>query len=198
MKLKDMPQLKDITDNDPAGIKEIKLKLKDNAYLLNLTLNDVMSQVRSGFFGQSVQRFQRGRDEIRVWVRYNQEERSSIKNLDDMRIVSPSGQRVPLTEIANYRIARGEISINHIDGKREIRVEADLVDPANTSATDMMTTIQEDILPGIFAQYPTVSASFEGQNREAGKVAKSAGDVLPIIVFMIFVIIALAFLTSAS
>ncbi|MFT5764857.1 MAG: multidrug efflux pump subunit AcrB, partial [Saprospiraceae bacterium] len=100
-RLKEMPQLKDITDNDPAGIKEIKINLKDNAYLLNLTLNEVMAQVRSGFFGQSVQRFQRGRDEIRVWVRYEQGGRNSIKNLDEMWIVTPSRNRVPLSEIAS-------------------------------------------------------------------------------------------------
>lgn len=61
-----MPQLKDVSDNDPQGIKEIRLELKDNAYLLGLNLNSVMQQVRAGFFGQSVQRFQRGRDEMRV------------------------------------------------------------------------------------------------------------------------------------
>ena len=94
------PRLADITDNDPAGIKEIKLELKENAYLLGLTLQGVMSQVRSGFFGASVQRFQRGRDEIRVWVRYDRSNRSSITNLDEMRIVTPAGNRVPLAAVS--------------------------------------------------------------------------------------------------
>jgi multidrug efflux pump subunit AcrB len=191
-KLINLPQLKDITDNDPDGIKEIKIKLKDNAYLLNLTLNDVMSQVRSGFFGQSVQRFQRGRDEIRVWVRYEQEGRSSIKNLDEMWIVTPSRNRVPLTEIASYTIERGEVAINHLEGQREIKVEANLKD-AKESATDMLALVQNDIMPAIFAKYPNVTASYEGQNREAGKVANSAKTVLPIILLLIYVIIAFTF-----
>ncbi len=67
--LKKNQELKDVIDNDPQGIKEINIKLKDNAYLLGLTLNDVMSQIRSGFFGRQAQRFQRGQDEIKVWVR---------------------------------------------------------------------------------------------------------------------------------
>ena len=96
--------LKDVSDNDPAGIKEIEIRLKENAYPLGFTLNDVIGQVRSGFFGLQVQRFQRRRDEIRVWVRYDREERSWIKNLDDMRIVSPTGQRVPLSEIADIKL----------------------------------------------------------------------------------------------
>ncbi|NNE28118.1 MAG: efflux RND transporter permease subunit, partial [Saprospiraceae bacterium] len=89
--MRQMPELKDIADNDPEGIKEIRIKLRENAYLLGLTYNDVMAQVRAAFFGQPIQRFQRGRDEIRVWVRYDRKERSSIKNLDDQRIVTQTG-----------------------------------------------------------------------------------------------------------
>ncbi|MFT6320584.1 MAG: multidrug efflux pump subunit AcrB, partial [Granulosicoccus sp.] len=117
------PRMADVTDNDPAGIKEIKIQLKENAYLLGLTLNGVMSQVRSGFFGAAVQRFQRGRDEIRVWVRYDETNRNSITDLDEMRIVTPTGDRVPLAEIVTYKIERGDVVINHLDGRREIRVE---------------------------------------------------------------------------
>ena len=131
--LRSNDRLKDITDNDPAGIKEINVQLKENAYLLGLTLNEVMSQVRAGFFGQSVQRFQRGQDEIRVWVRYDRSGRNSIKNLDDMWIVTPSRERVPLSEIAKYSIERGEVSINHLNGIREIKVEADMKDSDDSS-----------------------------------------------------------------
>ena len=184
--------LKDITDNDPAGIKEIKITLKESAYAMGFQLNNVISQVRSGFFGNQAQRFQRRRDEIRVWVRYEKEQRSSIKNLDDMRIASPTGERVPLREIADYEIQRGEIAINHLDGKREIRVDGDLKDP-NNSATEIMTDIKTEMLPLMKEQFPNVTAVFEGQNREANKTTDSAATILPIIVFMIFVIIAFTF-----
>jgi len=187
------PLLKDIADNDPAGIKEIEITLKESAYALGFTLNDVIGQVRSGFFGFQAQRFQRRRDEIRVWVRYDRDARSSIKNLDDMRIVSSSGKRVPLSEIAEYQIARGEISINHLDGRREINVNADLKDPRNSSATDIMAEVKEVIMPEIQAQYPTVTAGFEGQNREAERTGSSAAKVLPVIVFLMFMIIAFTF-----
>jgi multidrug efflux pump subunit AcrB len=186
------PLLKDISDNDPAGIKEIKITLKESAYAMGFQLNNVISQVRSGFFGNQAQRFQRRRDEIRVWVRFEKEQRSSLKDLDDMRIVSPSGARVPLREVANYEIQRGEISINHLDGKREIGIEGDLKDPSN-SATEIMTEIKSEMLPIMEEQFPNVTAIFEGQNREANKTVDSAKAILPLIVFLIFVIIAFTF-----
>ena len=191
-KLINLPQLKDISDNDPAGIKEIELRLKENAFLLGLTYNDVMRQVRSGFFGQSIQRFQRGQDEIRVWVRYDQHERKSIKNLDDMWIVTNTDQRVPLSEIATYQIRRGEVAINHLDGKREILVEANLKDRKG-SATEILAGIQTNIMPEILAGFPTVTPLYEGQNREANKVSGSVGKVLPIVLFLIYAIIAFTF-----
>ena len=190
--MRELPQLKDISDNDPAGIKEINLKLKDNAYQLGLTLNEVMSQVRSGFFGRSVQRFQRGRDEIRVWVRYDRSERRSIKSLDDMWIVTSSRNRVPLSEIAQYTIERGEVAINHLDGRREIQVQADLKNRQD-SATDILSNIQTNIIPRILAKYPTVSPLYEGQNRSASEVSDSVKASLPTILFLIYAIIAFTF-----
>ena len=186
------PKLKNVTDNDPQGIKEIRIKLKEKAHMLGLNLSDVMGQVRSGFFGLQVQRFQRGQDEIKVWVRFEHETRSSISSMFNMRILTPSGARVPLSEIAFYEIERGEISINHIDGKREIKIEADMVS-RKESASDVIANIRDNIFPDIQAKHSSVSAQFEGQNREAEKTQKSSKAVLPIILFLIYAVIAFTF-----
>ncbi|MEL6562268.1 MAG: efflux RND transporter permease subunit [Bacteroidota bacterium] len=185
-------KLRDIGDNDPEGIKEIRLTMKEKAYALGLTLNEMISQVRYGFNGLQVQRFQRGEDEIIVWVRFERGGRSSISDLDNMRIVTPGGDRVPLSELATYQIERGEISINHLDGKREIRLDADLVNPRE-SAADIVATIRNEIVPEIQLKYPSVSASYEGQNREAGKTISSGIKVSFIILFLIYVVIAFTF-----
>ncbi len=184
--------LKDIEDNDPAGIKEIRLQLKDNAYLLGLNLRGIMSQVRAGFFGTQAQRFQRSQDEIRVWVRYDRENRSSITDLDEMRIVTPSGSRVPLKEIASYSIERGDVAINRLEGRREIRISADMKN-FKDSPTDVMTEIREQIMPDIQSKYPSVSASYEGQNREFSKLEKSLNVAGPAVLLLIYITIAFTF-----
>ncbi|NHF58492.1 efflux RND transporter permease subunit [Flavobacteriaceae bacterium TP-CH-4] len=185
--------LKDIADNDPAGIKEIRLELKENAYLLGLDLRTVMNQVRAGFFGAQAQRFQRGQDEIRVWVRYDRENRSSIADLDDMRIVTPSGSRVPLKEIATYSIERGDVAINRLEGQREIQISADLKDPKATSPVDIMNEIKTVIMPEIQSKYPTVTASYEGQNRERNKLFDSLNFVGLSVLALIYITIAFTF-----
>ena len=190
--LENNPLLKDVTDNDPAGIKEVKITLKDNAYLVGLNLQAVMAQVRSGFFGFQAQRFQRGQDEIKIWVRYDKKDRSSIKNLDDMRIITPTGTRIPFSEIANYVIERGDIAINHLEGKREIQITADLKD-LSASATDILDNIKMNIMPEILSKYPTVKPLYEGQNREAKKTTDSLNLVGPIVLLLIYIVIAFTF-----
>ena len=184
--------LTDVTDTDPEGIKEIYVELNETAYALGLNLQAVMAQVRAGFFGLQAQRFQRGQDEIRVWVRYDRSNRESIKNLDAMRIIAPGGQRVPFSEIATYEIRRGDESISHLNGLREIQVNADLKDPKG-SPTEILVNIENNIMPEILSKYPTVNVLYEGQNREAKKLTDSAKLVVPIVIFLIYVVIAFTF-----
>ncbi|MGB0981214.1 MAG: efflux RND transporter permease subunit [Winogradskyella sp.] len=190
--LEDNNLLKDVTDNDPAGIKEIRIQLNESAYALGLNLRTVMTQVRSAFFGSQAQRFQRGQDEIRVWVRYDRANRSSVNNLDNMRITTPSGKKVPLKEIASYSIARGDVAINHLEGRREIQVSADIKDVKKTSATDVMAEIEDVIMPEILSKYPTVTPSYEGQNRERVKLMKSL-SVGWVVLALIYIVIAFTF-----
>ncbi len=184
--------LADVSDTDPEGIKEINVVLKEKAYSLGLNLASVMSQVRAGFFGLQAQRFQRGQDEIRVWVRYDRDNRESINDLDDMRIVTASGERVPFAEIATYTIKRGDESISHLNGQREIQVNADLKDPKG-SPTEILDDLKSNAMTEILSKYPTVSVSYEGQNREANKLTKSAETAVPVILFLIYVVIAFTF-----
>lgn len=184
--------LKDVNDNDQQGIKEINVELKPKAYMLGLSLQDVLGQIRSGFFGKEVQRLQRGRDEVRIWVRYNEKDRSSINNLSEMFITTPTRDKVPLDELVTYTIKRGVVSINHLDGKRQINVEADMVNET-ASVTEILGFVKSDLIPGILAKYPTVSVLYEGQNREAEKTQKSATKALPVVLFLIIAMITFTF-----
>ena len=118
-----MSDLTDVTDNASIGQRELELKLKPLAYHLGLTQSDITQQIRQGFFGEEIQRLQVNTDEIRVWVRYPKEDRLSISHLESMKIKMPGGAEYPLTELAEYDIKRGIVSINHFNGARDWRDE---------------------------------------------------------------------------
>ena len=189
--LSNISLIKDISDTDPAGVKEVRLELKPKAYALGLNLNLVMGQVRTAFFGAEVQRFQREQDEIRVWVRYDKKDRNSLNDLSLMRILTPTGKRVPLNEIADYTIERGDVSINRLYNAREIQVNAGIKDPDEVG--NVIFKIQNDIVPNILKRYPSVTALYEGQSRELSKLATSFKNAAPILFLLIYLTIAFTF-----
>ncbi|MBX2980567.1 MAG: efflux RND transporter permease subunit [Flavobacteriales bacterium] len=189
--LERLPVLRDVIDSDKPGDREVVLQLKQKAYMLGLTTGDVMQQVRQGFFGQEVQRVQRGEDEIKIWVRLGEEGRASLRDLEDMRIRTPDGRAIPLSELATYHIERGIRAINHLDGQREVRIEADMAN-AKLSSTDAQQTIRDEVLPPILAKYPGIRYSFEGQGEQSRKVGESSRRVLPITLLIMFAIMVFA------
>jgi multidrug efflux pump subunit AcrB len=109
-----------------------------------------------------------------------------------MKLLTPDGLRVPFKEVASYSIERGEVAINHLEGRREIQISADLKDP-KASATDILADLKENVIPEILSKYPSVTALYEGQNRESNKLAKSAEVIIPIILFLMYATIAFTF-----
>lgn len=188
--LRKLPMLRDVVDSDRPGNREVVLKLKDKARLLGLTLQDVAVQVRQGFFGLEAQRVQRGEDEVRIWVRYAESARASLRDLEDMRIRTADGRQFPLSELVSHHIERGIRGINHLDGQREVRVEADLSSSAQ-SATDAQALVASGIMAPLLAKYPGLSYSFEGQGEQSRKVGGSAMRVLPITLIIMFAMIVL-------
>jgi multidrug efflux pump subunit AcrB len=187
-----LSELTDVVDNNQEGLREVNITLKEKGRFLGLNLQEVVAQVRSGFFGSEVQRLQRGRDEVRVWVRYDEIDRANLEKLQDMRVRFADGREFPLSEIAELQIQRGIININHIDGKREVKIEADIARD-DVSVSDLTASLKTDIIPRILVDYPTVGALFEGQNREQEKSAKSIQLVGTVVLALMFFVIALTF-----
>ena len=190
--LAEIDKLGGISDNDPAGPREVRIKLKPQAYLLGFTDMMVASQIRSGFFGAEVQRLQRGEDEIKVWVKYNFEDRKSLGKFEDMRIRAQDGGSYPLSTIADYTIERGTQVINHIDGKREITVEADLSD-LSAEVPKILERVDQEVLAPILKEHPTVTTAESGQQREIKKMGRSSRTALTIAFVVMFFLVALSF-----
>jgi multidrug efflux pump subunit AcrB len=190
--LEQMAELTDVVDNNQEGLRELNIELKEKARFLGLDLQDIIGQVRAAFFGAEAQRLQRGEDEVRVWLRYGEDSRRSIADLQNMRIRLAGGEEYPMSEIVDLKPQRGVIAINHVDGKREVKVEADVTNNS-VSVTDVNGRVQDVILPVILDKYPGVSTVTDGQVRNQEKTANSAAIVVPIVFAMMFFVIALTF-----
>ena len=105
--LRDYTGVSDIADDFEPGKAELKLKLKETGRTLGLTLSDLARQIRQGFYGDEAQRIQRGRDDIRVMVRYPEDQRKSLADIENIRIRLPDGTQIPFKTVAEVQYGRG-------------------------------------------------------------------------------------------
>jgi multidrug efflux pump subunit AcrB len=190
--LENFPKLKDVTDTQGEGRRELDIRLKPLAESLGLTLRDVAGQVRQGFFGQEIQRIQRGRDEIRVWVRYRPEDRSSLGFLERMRIRAGDGGSYPFGELAEYDIKRGISTINRLDRLQEIRVEASQTN-AGDDLPPILAAIETEVMPRVLDAVGDVTFSMEGQSRSRGQETASMRKAFPMALLGMFILVVLVF-----
>ncbi|MHC4387935.1 MAG: efflux RND transporter permease subunit, partial [Planctomycetota bacterium] len=133
--------------------------------MLGVTLSDLARQVRQGFYGEEAQRIQRGRDDIRVMVRYPESERRSLANIEDMRIRRPDGSEIPFREVADRKDGRGYANIKRVDRRRVVNVSAD-VDENAASTTEINRELYSQVLPRLKRQYPGLQYRPAGERRE--------------------------------
>ncbi|MBW8000951.1 MAG: efflux RND transporter permease subunit [Planctomycetes bacterium] len=171
--LKQYQGVSDIEDNFEAGKAELKLALKDSGRILGLTLADLARQVRQGFYGQEVQRIQRGRDDIRVMVRYPENEREKLADIENMRIRLPDGTEIPFKTIAEVQHGRGYAAIQRVDRRRVVNVSAD-VDENIANSGEINKDLQTKVIPQLMQDYQGLQYRFAGQARER---AESLGSL---------------------
>jgi len=187
----------DIDDNFEPGKLELKLALKEKGRTLGLTLSDLAMQVRYGFYGAEVQRIQRGRDDVRVMVRYPRQERKSLADIENMRFRLPGGTEIPFSEIATVQSGRGYATINRADRRRVINVTAD-VDKKIANANEVNGKMFQTDLPDLQQKYPGLVFSLEGEQREQQETRASLGSSFAIALLAIFAILAVQFKSYAQ
>ena len=180
----------DITDSFRAGKHEIKLALLPEARNLGITLGDLARQVRNAFYGLEAQRIQRGQDDVRVMVRFPEEERKSIGNLEDMYIRAPDGTEVPFYSVASFELGQGYSSINRVDGRRVVNVTAD-VDRSQVSPEEVNASIQQDILPALMDKHRGIDISLSGEQEERVKAMTGLAYAALLALVIIYALLAI-------
>jgi multidrug efflux pump subunit AcrB len=183
------PGVFEISDSLSDGKEELQIELSPQGHLLGLTRNDIVGQVGEAYRGLQAQRIQRGRDDIRVLVRYPFDERRTISALNEMLITAPNGRLVPLANVAEITPGRGPSQINRIDGYRVLNVTAD-VDKANTNMIVLMSELTS-FVDDLLVKYPSVTYTLEGEQARQAETFGSLGTGILIVLFAIYCMLAL-------
>ena len=189
-KLREYSGVFDIRNSLSSGGEEIRLRIKPEAEALGLSMTALGRQVRQAFYGEEAQRIQRGRDELKVMVRYPREERRSVADLENMRIRTPAGDEVPFTAVAEVSYGKSYSSIKRQDRKRVVTVSAD-VDPDAVEPSEIVKEISEEFMPELLARYPGVGYALEGSSLEETKLIRNLRVASIAALFLIYGLIAI-------
>ena len=183
------PGVFDIIDSFDGGKQELQLSLKDNARALDLNADDLARQVRQAFYGEEVQRLQRGREDLKIMVRYPEDERTSLSNIESMRIRTDAGHEIPFNVVADATMGRGMSNIKRIDGLRVITVTAD-VDRLVTTPEEVLADLQNTIMPALAKSHGIIMV-LAGEAEEKQTAANGLFIAGGIAMFAIYALLAI-------
>ena len=190
--LREYPGLFDIQDSFEAGKREVRLVLKPQAENLGVNTQLLARQVRQAFYGEEVQRIQRGRDDVRIFVRYPEQQRKSLYYLESMYIRLSDGVEVPLLEVADLEYGHGPAQIRRVDRKRVVQVSA-YVDESEAVPGQVMDDLKTSFLDRIPRMFPGVSWDKTGQQKEKDELIEAMQNGFILAMFGIYMLMAIPF-----
>ena len=189
-KLTEFEGVFDVLNSSNSGGQEIKLAIKPEAEALGLTLVSLGRQVRQAFYGEEAQRIQRGKDELKVMVRYPLEERRSVADLENMRIRTPAGDEVPFGSVAEVSFGSSYSSISRLNRERTITVSAD-IDPDVVEPGEVIKEISSEFVPELLSRHAGVSYGLEGASQEEQEFIANLIVASIAALFLIYALIAI-------
>lgn len=191
-RLREYDGLHEITDSFEQAKSEFELLLKPQSEYLGITANDLARQVRQAFFGAEAQRIQRGRDEVRVMVRYPLEQRRSLATLDSMMIRTPSGTEVPFSTVAEIKPGQSLPSIQRVDRKRQLTVSAS-VDSDEIDIDGIVQDLEANYIYDLIDDYLGMGYVKSGNARQAEEDAKNIRFNTIVVIIGIYLLLAIPF-----
>jgi multidrug efflux pump subunit AcrB len=182
----------DVSDDFRPGKPEKKIRIREGARSLGITMRSLAKQVRQAFYGDEALRIQRGRDDVKVMVRYADDERRSLSGIEEMRIRTPQGHEVPIEEAAEITSGRAYSMINRVNRKRAITVISD-IDETIANASMIVNDLKTVFIPALMQRYPGLAFDFEGQEKRTRESMDSIKNGYLLALMGIFLLLASQF-----
>ena len=182
----------DIADDNTPGKWEFQFQVKDRALSTGITEQRLGQTVRNTYYGAEAMRLQRGRHEVKLMVRYPEEERENLVNFREIRVRDDSGNEHPIGELARVDLNRGFSEINRINQLRSVTISADL-DETTANSELIINKLQSEFMPKLQEKYPGVSVRWEGQREQSRESVGSLMFGFAVAIMAMYVLLVLQF-----
>ncbi|MEZ5478059.1 MAG: efflux RND transporter permease subunit [Thiolinea sp.] len=165
------------------------MRIRPDAEQLGLNMQQLGTQVRHAIYGAQAQSIQRDQSEVKVMIRYPQDERYSLSDLENLNIRTPNGADIPLSEVAEIGVGKGASKVSRVDRKRILNITSDM-DKEKVDATainaEMNVWVNE-----LLKDYPGIRFDPEGEQREQREFGQSLTMGFGIALLSIYVLLAI-------
>jgi multidrug efflux pump subunit AcrB len=190
--LAQIPGVYDIGDDFSQGKEELRVRLnEERTQLHGLNVMQVAGIVRTAYHGAAATVYRDGDEEIDVVVKFQNASEMSVEQIEDMKIATPMGTRIPLREVAHLELTRGYATIHRFEGERAITVSAEVDKSINEPVA--VNRILEDRFRDISQRYPGYRLDFRGQFGEFKEAFSSLGRLFVLGVFIMYILLGAQF-----
>ena len=187
--LEDIPGVSGIDDNLTQGQAQLRFKLSEQGISIGMNTSTLSQQLLQSFGGDIVQRFQRNKDELKVRVRYPEEQRQSYADLLDANVRTPDGTIVPLSAVATIEAEQQVDEVTRIGGLRAYYLTA-AVDKARISVNELVSQLSASVVPEINRQFPDIDIHFAGEAEKQSETSSSISNMFVVALLAIYVLLA--------
>ncbi|WP_020410203.1 efflux RND transporter permease subunit [Hahella ganghwensis] len=179
-----------IDDNLSSGQPQYRFQLTEQGRALGLDTATLSRQLLQAFGGESVQRFQRDKDEVTVRIRYPESQRQTYADIEQASVRTSSGQVLPLSAVADVIQEYQQKEITRIDGLRAVTISAS-VDKDQISSNELVSQLQAELVPQLKRQYPDLDIHFGGEAEEQAETTSSMTSMFLITLLVIYALLAI-------
>ncbi len=170
--------VRDVSDSRDGGQLELRLRLRAGAAALGFTAEDLAEQVRGALYGIDAHVFAGDEEDVNVRVRLDEATRHSLTATQSAWVVSPTGQAVPLLEIAEVQEGEADATIRRVNRRRAVSITAGVapgVSPESITGQLNRSGLAgaPSVLDEIRAEYPGLEVWFSGRHRQMSDAFRS-------------------------
>jgi len=186
----DVEGVQDARAEAVSGFPQITINYdKDKLALYGLNVSDLNDAVSMGFAGTKAGVVYEQEKKFDLVVRLAEPYRQDVSNINNLYVTLPSGNQIPLGQVANVGFERGPAQISREDGKRRIIVGFNVRGrDVESVVNEIQTKIANQIkLPtGYYFEY---AGQFENLQRAQNRLSIA----VPLALVLIFILLYLTF-----
>lgn len=134
-----IPEVTEPSVNLNEGLPQIEVNVdREKAYALGLNIYSIGSEISANIDGKNAGKYRVGGEEFDITVLLKEEDRKSLEDLNNIFVMSQTGEKIPVSNFATLKKTTGPVGINREDQSRVLHVTGGLKPGASTSEVEKM------------------------------------------------------------